>query len=159
MIRGASGIAIMGEAELMQQDYYKRPKFSACASAVTAIAIVVTLLGMGGTGAAATEIWEGLWAKTGKECRNQEGPDSKTLIDLKGSENGRSAPIYDQYENHCRIDRHAKQGNVITMRLSCYEFWDDYKAKKNPRRDTVTVTPLDPQKILMNGKPYTRCKK
>ena len=44
-------------------------------------------------------------------------------------------------------------GNVITLKLTCYEFWDDYKAKKSPRRDTVAVTPLDQQKILMNGKP------
>ena len=49
-------------------------------------------------------------------------------------------------------------GHVITLKLTCYEFWDDYKAKKSPRRDTVVVTPLDQQKILMNGKPYIRCK-
>jgi hypothetical protein len=50
------------------------------------------------------------------------------------------------------------QGNVVTLKLTCYEFWDDYKAKKAPRRDTVSVTPLDQQKILMNGKSYIRCK-
>jgi hypothetical protein len=49
-------------------------------------------------------------------------------------------------------------GNVITLKLTCYEFWDDYKTKKSPRRDTVAVTPLDQQKILMNGKPCIRCK-
>ena len=100
-------------------------------------ALAFTLLAIESAGAA--ETWEGLWAKTSKECRNREGPDSKTMIDLNGSENGRPAPLYDQYENHCRIDSHAKQGNVITLRLTCYEFCDDYKAKKNPRRDTITV--------------------
>jgi hypothetical protein len=139
----------------MQRDHCRRPLFSAAARAVAALAF--TLLAIESAGAA--ETWEGLWAKTAKECRNREGPDSKTMIDLRGSENGRPAPLYDQYENHCRIDSHAKQGNLITLQLTCYEFWDDYKAKKSPRRDAVTVTPLDRQKILMNGKPYIRCKK
>jgi hypothetical protein len=49
-------------------------------------------------------------------------------------------------------------GNVITLKLTCNEFWDDHKAKKSPRRDTVMVTPLDQQKILMSGKPCIRCK-
>ena len=141
----------------MQRDYCRRPLFSASARALAALAF--TLLAIESAGAAAAETWEGLWAKTAKECRNREGADSKTMIDLRGSESGRPAPLYDQYENHCRIDSHAKQGNLITLRLTCYEFWDDYKAKKSPRRDTVTVTPLDRQKILMNGKPYMRCKK
>jgi hypothetical protein len=30
---------------------------------------------------------------------------------------------------------------------------------QSPRRDTVTMTPFDQQKILMNDKPYIRCKK
>jgi hypothetical protein len=145
------------KADLMQRDYCRNSLFSASARAVAALAFA--LLAIENAGAAATETWEGLWAKTAKECRSREGADSKTMIDVRGSEDGRPAPLYDQYENHCRIDSHATQGNVITLRLTCYEFWDDYKAKKNPRRDTVTMTPLDQQKILMNGKPYIRCKK
>jgi len=108
--------------------------------------------------AAPKENWEGLWARTAGECRDKESADSKTMIDLQGSEGGRPAPLYDQHENHCRIDSHARQGNLITLKLTCYEFWDDYKAKKSPRRDSVTVTPLDRKKILMNGKTYMRCK-
>jgi hypothetical protein len=49
-------------------------------------------------------------------------------------------------------------GNVITLKLTCNEFWDDHKAKKSPRRGRVMVTPLDQQKILMSGKPCIRCK-
>ena len=108
--------------------------------------------------AATKQPWEGLWARTAGECRNRESADSKTMTDLQGSENGRPAPLYDQHENHCRVDSHARQGKVITLKLTCYEFWDDYKAKKSPRRDSVTVTPLDRKKILMNGKTYMRCK-
>jgi hypothetical protein len=109
--------------------------------------------------AAPAETWEGFWAGNRKDCRNQEGFDSKTQIDLKGMENGKPAPLYDQYENHCRIDSHATRDKVTTLKLTCYEFWDDYKAKKNPRRDSIAVTVVDPQKITMNGKSFIRCKK
>lgn len=111
------------------------------------------------TASAAAEKWEGYWAKTRKECRHGDGPDSKTMIDLKNSENGKPAPLYDQYENHCRIDSHATKGNATTLKLTCFEFWDDYKAKKNPRRDTVTVTALDQNSIRINGAAYIRCRK
>jgi hypothetical protein len=109
--------------------------------------------------AAATEKWEGYWAKIRKECRYSDGPDSKTMIDLKNSENGKPAPLYDQYENHCRIDSHATKGNVTTLKLTCFEFWDDYKAKKNPRRGTVTVTAVDQNSIRISGAAYIRCRK
>lgn len=81
------------------------------------------------------------------------------MIELNDMENGRPAPLYVQYENHCRIDSHATKDNVTTLKLTCYEFWDDYKATKNPQRDIIAVTVVDPQKILMNGKSYIRCKK
>jgi hypothetical protein len=108
--------------------------------------------------AVAAEKWEGYWAKNRKECRYSDGPDSKTMIDLKNSENGKPAPLYDQYENHCRVDSHAANGNVTTLKLTCFEFWDDYKAKKNSRRDTATVTVLDRNSIRINGAAYIRCK-
>jgi hypothetical protein len=109
--------------------------------------------------AVAVEKWEGFWAKSRKDCLNQDGPDSKTMINLKGVENGRPAPLFDQYENHCRIDSHATKGNATRLQLTCFEFWDDYKARKNPRRDTVAVTVLGQQKIHINGNPFIRCKK
>ena len=46
-------------------------------------ALAFTLLAIESAGAAAAETWEGLWAKTAKECRNREGADSKTMIDLQ----------------------------------------------------------------------------
>lgn len=109
--------------------------------------------------APAAERWEGYWAKTRGECRHSDGLDSKTMIDLKNSENGKPAPLYDQYENHCRIDSHAAKGDVTTLKLTCFEFWDDYRAKKSPRRDTVTVTVLDRGRIRISGASYIRCRK
>lgn len=109
--------------------------------------------------AAAAEKWEGYWAKNRKECRPSDGPDSKTMIDLKNAENGKPAPLYDQYENHCRIDSHATRGNATTLKLTCFEFWDDYKARKNPRHDTINMTVLDQNSIRLNGAAYIRCRK
>ena len=109
--------------------------------------------------AVAAEKWEGYWAKNRKECRYGDSPDSKTMIDLRNMENGQPAPLYDQYENHCRIDSHATTANVTTLKLTCYEFWEFYKAKKEPRRDTVTVTPKGRDRIVMNGSSYIRCRK
>ena len=108
---------------------------------------------------AAAEKWEGYWAKNRKECRASDSADSKTMIDLKNSESGKPAPLYDQYENHCRIDSHATRGNAVTLKLTCFEFWDDYKAKKNPRRDTINVTLVDQNSIRLNGASYIRCRK
>ena len=111
------------------------------------------------TALAAAENWEGYWAKTRKECRYGDGPDWKTMINLRNLENGKPAPLYDQYENHCRIDSHATKGNITTLKLTCFEFWDDYRAKKNARRDSVTITPLDQDRIRINGAAYIRCRK
>jgi len=122
--------------------------------------LAFTLLAFAATSAlAAPEKWEGYWAKTRKECRYSDGPDSKTMIDLRNVENGKPAPLYDQYENHCRIDSHATKGNATKLKLTCFEFWDDYRAKKNPRRDTVAITPLDQDRIHINGAAYIRCRK
>ena len=46
-------------------------------------ALAFTLLAIESAGAAAAETWEGLWAKTVKECRSREGADLKTMIDLR----------------------------------------------------------------------------
>lgn len=143
----------------------KRPRESRLLHhAQRAAGLALTLLALQGHAAtlawaAAAERWEGYWAKTRRECRPSDGPDSKTMIDLRNSENGRPAPLYDQYENHCRIDSHATKGGVTTLKLTCFEFWDDYRAKKSPRRDTVTVTVLDQGKIRIDGASYIRCRK
>lgn len=67
--------------------------------------------------------------------------------------------LHIRQSNHCRIDSHATKGNAATLKLTCFEFWDDYRAKKSPCRDTVTVTPLDQNSIRINRAAYIRCKK
>jgi hypothetical protein len=67
--------------------------------------------------------------------------------------------LHIRQSNHCRIDSHATKGNAATLKLTCFEFWDDYRAKKSPCRDTVTVTPLDQNRIRINDAAYIRCRK
>jgi hypothetical protein len=133
--------------------------FALLAFAVTPAAAAKASAAAAKPTAVAAAAWEGYWAKNRKECRYSDGPDSKTMIDLKNSENGKPAPLYDQYENHCRVDSHAANGNVTTLKLTCFEFWDDYTAKKNSWRDTATVTVLDRNSIDINGAAYIRCRK
>jgi len=162
---------------LMQGNYRREPRLLPHARCVAGLAFALFALPAGGgatpalaaaakaTAAAskppavAAEKWEGYWAKNRKECRYGDSPDSKTMIDLRNMENGQPAPLYDQYENHCRVDSHATKGNVTTLKLTCFEFWADYKAKKNSRRETVTVTVLDQSRIRINGASYIRCRK
>ncbi len=84
----------------------------------------------------AAESFDGLWARTAKDCRNKEGPDSKTLIDMSKPIGGKPAPMVDQYENHCRIDRKTVVGDGINLSVTCFEFWDYFNKNIEPRKAT-----------------------
>ena len=60
--------------------------------------------------ATAKEKWEDDWAR--KECLNTDGSDSKTILDLRNVENGRRAPLFDQYENHSRRSFHQGESHA-----------------------------------------------
>ena len=121
---------------------------------ITAAAI----LALAAQGALATEPFEGIWAQTKKECRDKEGPNSRTLIDLKGKEDGKAAPLFDQYEHHCRIEKTDRAGATVKLSLVCYEFWDDYRADKDSRRESVALASLGKSRLKMDGKSYVRCR-
>src|SRR5262245_29501131 len=70
----------------------------------------------------AAERWEGIWAQTRHECADKEGPSSRTLIDLSNKEKGQLAPIYDQYENHCRIKGVSRKDGTVILHITCFEF-------------------------------------
>jgi hypothetical protein len=59
--------------------------------------------------------------------------------------------------SHYRVDSRSNKCNVITAKLTGYEFWDDDEAKKFVVR-YIAVTPLDQQKILTIGKSYIQRK-
>ena len=107
----------------------------------------------------AAESYDGLWARTQKDCRNQEGFDSKTHIDMsKPIGNKKDPPMVDQYENHCRIDRKAETRDGLTLGVTCYEFWDDYKKNIEPRKATYKLAQGPNGTIKIDGKSYLRCK-
>lgn len=67
---------------------------------------------------AALSPFAGIWAKSEADCIDEEGPNSRTLIELDDAKTG---PLFDQYENHCAIDRIAP-GNPLQLTMTCYEF-------------------------------------
>jgi hypothetical protein len=54
--------------------------------------------------------FEGLWAQTKKECLDEDGPDSKTFIDLGNIVDGKPAPIFDQYETIAGSTKRISRG-------------------------------------------------
>lgn len=106
----------------------------------------------------AAESYDGLWARTAKDCRNKEGPDSKTFIDMSKPIGGKPAPMVDQYENHCRIDRKTTVGDGINLSVTCFAFWDYFNKGIEPRKATVKLAPGPNGTIRIDGKPYLRCK-
>ena len=106
----------------------------------------------------AAENFDGLWARTAKDCRNKEGPDSKTFIDMSKPIGGKPAPMVDQYENHCRIDRKTTVGDGINLSVTCFEFWDYFNKGIEPRKATVKLAPGPNGTIRIDGKAYLRCK-
>jgi len=106
----------------------------------------------------AAESFDGLWAKTQKDCRNQEGFDSKTHIDMSKPIGSKSPPMVDQYENHCRIDRKTTIGDGINLSVTCFEFWDNFKKNIEPRKATIRLEPGPNGTIKIDGKGHRRCK-
>jgi hypothetical protein len=98
--------------------------------------------------------FEGVWAATDRECEDEEGPNTRTLIATKGTKVG---PLFDQYENHCRIMRIQPGSRGYRLSLVCYEFWEYFEKRKDPRNVTVNLVVQTPQRILMDGKKYVRC--
>ena len=107
----------------------------------------------------AAQPFDGLWAATKKDCGDKEGPDSKTMIDLDNVIKGKPAPLVDQYENHCRVDRKIPDGDGLTLSTTCFEFWDDYKKNANGRKLTIKLAPGAGGTIKIDGKPYLLCKR
>src|SRR4051794_36050262 len=105
----------------------------------------------------AAESFNGLWALTKKECPNTDEADSRTFIDLSKPLGGKPAPMVDQHENHCRIDRKTVVGDGLTLAVTCFEFWDDFKKGTDPRKATYKLTPGANGTIKIDGKTYFRC--
>lgn len=106
----------------------------------------------------AAEGFDGLWAQSKEECRHTDEADSRTMIDLSKPIGGNPAPMVDQYENHCRIDRKTAVGDELTLAVTCFEFWDNFKKNIEPRKVAFKLAPGANGTIKIDGKRYFRCK-
>jgi hypothetical protein len=105
-----------------------------------------------------SRFFEGTWAKTAAECEDEDGPSSQTIIDLDNTIDGKKAPLFEQYENHCLIDRTSISGNAVTFNATCYEFWEYFKKKKNGQKAMIKVLSLPNGGLNIEGKNFTKCK-
>ena len=105
----------------------------------------------------AAELFEGVWATTRKECRDQDGPNSRTLIDLGNVIAGKPAPIFDQYENHCKIGRKTVVGGATILAATCFEFWENFTKGVEGRKTTINLAPAADNTLKIDGKTYRRC--
>ena len=111
------------------------------------------------TSSHAAPVFDGLWATSKKDCRDKDGPDSKTFIDLDNVIKGKPAPLVDQYENHCRVDRKTPTGDGLVLSTTCFEFWDDYNKGANGRKVTIKLAAGPKDTIRIDGKSYLLCKR
>jgi hypothetical protein len=105
----------------------------------------------------AAEPYEGAWARTAKECKDPDGATSLTIIGLDIKIDGKTRAMVEQYENHCFIDKKSTSGNDTTLNATCYEFWDDFKKKANPRKATIKLSQISKDALKIDGASYRRC--
>jgi hypothetical protein len=102
--------------------------------------------------------FEGLWAKTTEECLDEDGPNSRTVIDLTNVVDGKQTPIFDQYENHCLIDRKSADGEKTSLNVTCFEFWEDFTKRVDGEKRTIKLSPGGNGRLIIDGESYVRCK-
>jgi hypothetical protein len=130
------------------------PGVGAVRKGIAAALIAAVLLP---TSLRAAEPYEGAWARTAKECKDQDGATSLTIIDLKVNIDGKPRAMVEQYEHHCFIDKKATTGNDTTLNATCYEFWDDHKKKINGRKATIKLSLASKDALKIDGTTYRRC--
>jgi hypothetical protein len=109
------------------------------------------------TASYAAESYEGAWVRSAKECKQQDGATSLTVIGLDIKINGKPRAMVEQYENHCFIDRKSTSGNDTTLNVTCYEFWDDFKKKADSRKATIKLSQVSKDALKIDGVSYRRC--
>jgi hypothetical protein len=103
--------------------------------------------------------FEGIWAQTQAECKDEEGPNSRTVIDLRNMVNGKKTPLFDQYENHCKIADIIPGGIDIVLKVSCYEFWEKFEKDQDRQDGLIKLSARSAPLLEIEGKKYQLCKK
>jgi hypothetical protein len=101
--------------------------------------------------------YEGYWAETNSECLDKEGPNTRTLIDLSNKVNGKSLPIFDKYEWHCKILKASGNNKNTKLQLRCFESWDDLEKNIDGTKSNVSLTLQSTQSLKINGVKHERC--
>jgi hypothetical protein len=106
----------------------------------------------------AKEPFEGVWAKTQRECRESDRPTSRTLIDLDNRIDGKSSPLFDQYEHHCLIKNKivAPDGTAI-LTSTCFEFWENFSKNIEGTKTSIKLIPGPRNALKINGTSFRRC--
>jgi hypothetical protein len=106
----------------------------------------------------AAEPFEGIWAKAQKECLDEEGPNSRTLIDLGNLIESKPAPLFDQYENHCKIERKSTAADgATTLTATCFEFWEYFTKGIEGQKASIKLSPGPKGTLKIHGTSYRRC--
>jgi hypothetical protein len=101
--------------------------------------------------------FEGLWAQTKEECLDEDGPNSRTYIDLNNLEDGKPTPLLDQYENHCVIENRVSTGGEIHLDVTCFEFWEYFNKRTNGVKAMIKLSPKSDGRLMIDGRQYQRC--
>ncbi|GJD89417.1 hypothetical protein BHAOGJBA_2944 [Methylobacterium hispanicum] len=99
--------------------------------------------------------YEGIWARTEAECRDRDGPNSRTLIEM----GGKDGPLFDRYENHCRIERVTGGAGSHELTLRCFEFWEEFRKNGVSNRATARLVQKSARSLRIDGESYTRCRR
>jgi len=102
--------------------------------------------------------FEGIWAETEAECNDEEGPNSRTLIDLRNLVKGKKVPLFDQYENHCKIQDMVPAGIDIALKVTCYGFWEDFEKNEDGQEGLVKLSARSAPLLEIDGKKFQLCK-
>lgn len=105
----------------------------------------------------AAQPYEGAWVRSARECAQQDGASSLTVIGLDMKIDGKPKATVEQYENHCFIENRSTAGNDTTLKVACFEFWDDFRKKVGPRMATIRLSQVSKDALKIDGKPYLRC--
>lgn len=128
-----------------------------CRQLCAAFGVGVAILASAAS-ASAAEFFEGVWAETADECLDKEGPNSRTFIDLSNKIEGKLVPLFDQYENHCKIKKTTPENKTSKLQVRCSEFWEDFEKDSGGADSTIVISQDSQNKIKIDGKSFVKCK-
>lgn len=88
----------------------------------------------------------------------QGRPNSRTAIDLSNKIEGKVVPLFDQYENHCKVKNVSSENKTSKLQVQCSEFWEDFEKDSEGGDSVIVISQESQQKIKIDGKVFVKCK-